>query len=401
MNYIPRPYYVEKIKPFVGKQIIKVLTGQRRVGKSYIMLQLMDTITANEPDANIIYINRELEKFLWIKTYENLYSYIKENIKKDKQNYLFIDEIQDISDFQLALRSLLAENECDITCTGSNANMLSGELATFLGGRYIEFTIHSLNYLEFLTFHRLENTQANLLKFLTYGGMPYLINIPLSDNLPFEYLKNIYGTILLKDIVARENIRNISFLENLVHYLADNIGNLFSANNISKFLKSQQINITPALTINYLKSLTNAFFIHKVVRTEIAGLKIFEIGEKYYFEDIGLRNSIVGFNQRTDVHKLLENVVYLHLVSQDFNVKVGQIGNKEIDFIGEKNGLKIYIQVALQITDKQTEQREFGNLMQIQDNYPKYVVVFNDLIIGNDYQGIKHINLKEFLSMTL
>lgn len=274
-------------------------------------------------------------------------------------------------------------------------------MATFLGGRYIEFTIHSLNYLEFLSFHRLNNTQESLLQYLTYGGMPYLINIPLSENLPFEYLKSIYNSILLKDIVARENIRNISFLENLAHYLADNVGNIFSANNISKFLKSQQINITPALTINYLKALTNAFFVRKVIRTDITGLKTFEIGEKYYFEDIGLRNAIVGFNQRTDIQKLLENAVYLHLVGQNFNVKIGQLGNKEVDFIGEKNGLKIYVQVSLQIIDKQTEQREFGNLMQIQDNYPKYVVVFNDLIIGNDYQGIKCIHLRDFLSMSL
>lgn len=401
MNYIPRPNYSNRIKPFIGKQIIKVLTGQRRVGKSYVMLHLMDIVKELCPQANIIYINRELESFWWIKTHKDLYDYVKEKIDSTTDNFLFIDEIQDIADFQLALRSLFAENLCDITCTGSNANMLSGELATFLSGRYIEFSIHTLTFEEFLLFHKLENNQAALLKYISFGGMPYLANIPLVDNLPFEYLRSIYSTILLKDVVAREGIRNVAFLENLVMYLADNVGNLFSANNISKFLKSQQINLTPSLTISYLKALTNAFLVHRVPRTDIVGLKVFEIGEKYYFEDIGLRNAIVGFNQKADLHKILENVIYLHLIANGFIVKVGQIGSREIDFVAEKNGDKIYVQVALQITDEQTEKREFGNLLQIQDNYPKYVVVFNDLILGNNYQGIKYCNLIDFLNMKI
>ncbi len=397
IKYVARPVYTEKIKPFIGKQIIKVLTGQRRVGKSYIMLQLMDFIRDQDPSSNIIYINCELEHFGNIRTNLDLSEYLKDKFSDIKANYLFIDEIQEIASFQLTIRSLFAENRCDIFCTGSNATMLSGELATSLSGRYIEFKIHSLRYSEFLNFHQLQNSSDNILKFLKYGGMPYLPVIGLTESLPFEYLKNVYSTILLKDVVSRENIRNISFLENLVLYLSDNIGSLFSANNISKFLKSQRIEISTQLTINYLKALTNAYFVHKVVRSEVGGLKIFEIGEKYYFEDLGLRNALKGFNQKTDIHKLMENAVYLHLIQCGYRVYVGKIDQKEIDFVADKNGLKVYVQVCLQITDQSTNSREFGNLMLIKDNYPKYVVTYNDLIVGNDYMGIKQMNLPDFL----
>ena len=396
-QYIPRPLYTERIKPFIGKPIIKVLTGQRRVGKSYIMFQLMDFIKDQNPSANIIYINCELEQFSHIRTNIDLNEYLKNKFSNEKENYLFIDEIQEIASFQLTVRSLNAETKCDIFCTGSNATMLSGELATTLSGRYIEFNIHSLSYLEFLDFHQLEKGTESILKFLTYGGMPFLPVIGLTESLPFEYLKNVYSTILLKDVIARENIRNISFLENLVLYLADNVGSLFSANNISKFLKSQRIALSTQLTINYLKALTNAYFVHKVVRSEVGGLKIFEIGEKYYFEDLGLRNTLKGFNQKTDIHKLLENAVYLHLLQSGFRIFIGKIDHREIDFVADKNGLKIYVQVCLQLTDQSTANREFGNLLLIKDNYPKYVVTFNDIIEGSDYQGIKQMNLVDFL----
>jgi len=401
MNYIIRPIYTERVKPYIGKQIIKVLTGQRRVGKSCIMLQLMDYVKFEIPTANIIYINREMDQYSHIQTSNDLNEYLQDKFINERANFLFIDEIQEIDSFELTIRSLFAENKCDIFCTGSNAAMLSGELATTLSGRYIEFNIHSLSFSEFLIFHHLEQGIDSLIKFLTYGGMPYLANMGLSDDLPFEYLKNVYSTILLKDVVSRENIRNISFLENLVLYLADNIGSLFSANNISKFLKSQRIEISPQLTMNYLRALSNAYFVHKVVRSEIGGLKIFEIGEKYYFEDLGLRNALKGFNEKTDIHKLLENAVYLHLLQCGYRIYVGKIDHKEIDFVADRNGLKVYIQVCLQATEKSTSSREFGNLLMIRDNYPKYVITLNDLIIGNDYRGIKQLNLVDFLLLEL
>ena len=399
LDYIRRPDYTAKITPFIGKQIIKIITGQRRVGKSYLLFQLMDDIRQRTPDANIIYINRELEEYASIRTHKDLLEYVKNKLKPTVENYLFVDEIQEVESFQLALRSLLAKNSCDIFCTGSNAKMLSGELATHLAGRYVEFTVHSLSYPEFLRFHKFENTQDALVKYLTFGGMPYLANIGLDEHLAFEYLRNVYATILLKDVVARENIRNVSFLENLVYFLSDNIGSLFSAANISKFLKSQRIDISPQLTISYLKALTNAYFVHKTIRSEIGGLKIFEIGEKYYFEDVGLRNSLKGFHQIADMHKLLENAVYLHLVQNNYRVYVGKIGNKEIDFAADKNGQKVYIQTSLTLSHTaETAQREFGNLLEIKDNYPKYVITLNDVIIGKTYQGIMQMNLGDFLT---
>lgn len=395
MKNIKRTDYIKKIEPFIGKQIIKVLTGQRRVGKSYILLQILNRIKERIESPNIIYINMELEEFLTIKNHRDLLDYVNLNLNLSSQNFLFIDEIQEIESFQLAIRSLFADNKCEIFCTGSNAKLLSGELATELGGRYIEFRIHSLGYKEFLAFHAFENSDENLVKYLKYGGMPFLINLDFENS--FDYLQSIYSTILLKDVVSRENIRNVSYLENLVKYIADNVGNLFSSNNISKFLKSQNVNISPQQTLNYLKALCNAFFIHKCNRTEIGGLKIFEIGEKYYFEDIGLRNAILGFSFQTDIHKLIENVIAIQLLRNNYTVYVGKLENKEIDFVAEKNGIKIYIQVCLTISDTQTRLREFGNLLMINDNYSKYVITYNDIILGDDYKGIKQMNLKEFL----
>jgi predicted AAA+ superfamily ATPase len=399
---ISREKYVEKIRPFIGKNVIKVLTGQRRVGKSYILLQLIDKIKGSIAEANIIYINLELETFRHLKTSKHLYEYVNANLIENKSlNYLFVDEIQEIADFQNAIRSLLAEQKCDIFITGSNANLLSGELATSLSGRYVNFEIHSLNYKEFQLFHKLENSQQTLEKYLTFGGLPFLKNLELSEIQSFEYLKNVYSTILLKDVVAREKIRNVVFLENLVAYLADNVGSLFSALNISKYLKSQQVDISTQVVINYLRSLANSFFVHKVVRSDVTGMKIFEIGEKYYFEDLGLRNVISGFNAVKDLAKILENAVYLHLIQCGYKVFVGKIGDKEIDFVSEKNGMKIYVQVSLTIMDEKTREREFGSLLLVQDNYTKYVVTLNDMHIGNNYKGVQCLNLKEFLEIEI
>jgi predicted AAA+ superfamily ATPase len=212
----------------------------------------------------------------------------------------------------------------------------------------------------------LENSQQTLEKYLTFGGLPFLKNLELSENQSFEYLKNVYSTVLLKDVVAREKIRNIAFLENLAIYLADNVGSLFSALNISNYLKSQQIDISTQVIINYLRALANSFFVHKVVRFDVAGMKIFEIGEKYYFEDLGLRNVVSGFNAVKDITKTLENAVYLHLIQCGYKVFVGKIGDKEIDFVGEKQGIKIYVQVSLTMMSEKTREREFGSLLLVQ-----------------------------------
>lgn len=393
---ILREEYIKRIQPFIDKPLIKVLMGQRRVGKSYILLQTMQEIKRQTPDANIIFIDKELDDFSHIQDNKDLYSYINTQLK-GKNNYLFIDEVQEIRSFELCLRSLLNEEKCDIFCTGSNANLLSGELATHLAGRYIAFEIHSLSYPEFLKFNRLDNSNQSLNQYLTIGGMPFLPHFFTEENAAFEYLKNVYSSILLKDVVARENIRNVSFLENLVAYLSDNLGNIFSAYNISKYLKSQRMNLTPQTVINYLYSLCNAFFIYRIPRADVSGLKIFEVGEKYYFEDIGIRNALRTFNLRKDIGKLMENAVCLHLLRQQYRVFVGKTGDKEIDFIAEKNGERLYIQVAYMLYDEETMKREFENLMNIPDQYPKIVVTMDEISIGN-YKGIKQMHLREFLS---
>ena len=395
-NIYHREGYLERINPFIDKHIIKILTGQRRVGKSYLMKLLIEGIRQSK-EANIIYIDKEQERFSKINDHSQLYGYVKSKLQVGKKNYLFVDEIQEISEFQKCLRSLLNERLCDIYCTGSNANILSGELATQLAGRYVEFTVHSLSYTEFMNFNQLEDNDENLNRYLTIGGMPYQHHIGTEPAIVFEYLKNVYASILLKDVVARENIRNVALLENLVAFLADNTGSLFSAQNISKYLKSQQINMPTQTVINYLKALSNAYFIHRTQRADIQGLKIFEIGEKYYFEDLGIRNSVRGFNFRTDIGKLIENAVYMQLVRSGYQVYTGKDGEREVDFIGERDGERIYVQACYLLADEKTIEREFGNLMLIEDNYPKYVVTLDPFSPNTTYKGIRQLHLREFL----
>ena len=399
---INRQYYTELITPFINKNIIKVLTGQRRVGKSCILQQLRQQILESAPNANIIFINKEYEEFSAIRTSEDLSAYIIPRLHPDVTNYLFIDEVQDIQGFEHTLRSLQAQDSCDIFITGSNATMLSSELSTYLAGRYIEFHIHSLTYQEYLTFHRVEASTQSLRNYLTFGGLPYLSNLPQQQEIVFEYLGNVFSTILLKDIVKREGIRNVDFLESLVLYTADNVGNLFSANNISRYLKSQRVNISPLQVINYLRSLQQAYLIHKVRRIEVAGLKTFEIGDKYYFEDLGLRNCHLGFNLQRDIHKLIENAVYLHLLHCRFEVFTGQqSGGREVDFVARRGDKIIYIQATYLLSDDTTRQREFGNLLAIRNNYPKYVVSLDEWTSGSITDGIQHLHLATFLQMDL
>lgn len=395
-QYIRRQGYLEKITPFIDQKLIKVIVGQRRVGKSYLLFQIIDTIKTRKPKANIIYINKEDYAFDALKNYHDLVEYVNVHFKKNKKNYLFIDEIQDIAEFEKALRHFALNDALDVYCTGSNANLLSGELATFLSGRYIEFKVYSLSYLEFLFFHDLENNSENLKKYALWGGLPFLKNLHKTEDVISEYLKNIYSTIIYKDIIARFQIRNTSFLENLVYFLAQNIGSIISSKKISDYLKSQRVNVSPQLVLDYLNYLQQAFLIYNVKRAEIEGKKVFEINEKFYFEDWGLLNAIVGF-PNMDIGKVLENMVYIHLKNNDYTVMVGKLGDKEIDFVGEKNGTKIYIQVCYLLSDEKVKEREFGNLLLIQDNYPKIVVSLDEYAPSN-VKGIQHIHLRNFLS---
>jgi hypothetical protein len=390
-----RTDYLNRVIPFIGKSIIKVFTGQRRVGKSYLIFQIIDFLQKEHEDANILYINKEDLSFSFIKTAEDLHQYVLAKKHVSKKTFVFIDEIQDIIDFQDALRSLLLHQDLDLYCTGSNANLLSGDIAGKLSGRYIEFTVYSLSYEEFLQFHHLTDTDNSLDLYIKYGGLPYLKNLPLTDMVIFEYLKNIYNTIVYRDIINRYAIRNTVFLEQLVIFLAAHTGSLFSAKKISDFLKSQKTNIPPNQVQIYIQHLVNAFLIHKVSRFDLLGKRIFEIGEKFYFENLGIRNGIWGYRLE-DKGKIIENVVYNHLISSGYHVKIGIIGTQEIDFFCERNGEKKYVQVALSLNEQKTFDREFGNLKLIQDNYPKEVVTL-DAYTGNSIEGIKAVSLRTFL----
>jgi len=395
--HIKRPLYIDRARPFLAKNLIKIFTGQRRTGKSFMLFQIMDLVEAMHPGAHIIYIDKDIHAFDFIRNDKDLLDHVEKNRRPAEMNFLFIDEVQEIEQFEKALRSLLVTGEMDIWCTGSNSSMLSGDLATVLSGRYIEIRIHGLSFSEFLIFHKFEDNAENLSKYLKYGGLPNLMVFPLTDQVVFDYLKSINATVLLKDVVARYNIRHVNFLENLIRFLADSTGSLISTKRISDYLKSQQMAISPVIIANYLSYLASAYYITRVPRSDLQGKKIFATSEKYYFEDLGLRNVLIGYKPQ-DIHKLIENSVFQHMIRMGFNVCVGKTGDKEIDFICERQGEKIYIQCAYLLTDDQTIEREFGNLLLIKDNYPKFVVTMDDFK-GNTNQGIIHSNLKEFLQM--
>ncbi|MCF8296528.1 MAG: ATP-binding protein [Saprospiraceae bacterium] len=389
-----RKKYLEKVKPYIGKDIIKVLTGQRRVGKTTILKQIIDLVENENNNAKTIYINKENKDFQHIKTADDLFQHIKSNLSKTKKNYVFIDEIQEIQEFEIALRQLLVEG-IDLYCTGSNAKMLSGDLATHLSGRYIEFHINSLSYSEFLQIHKLENNNETLNKYIRYGGLPYLIHLPFDDEIVYGYLKSIYNTIILKDVVSRYSIRDIDFLERLVEYLSDNLGSYVSSKKISDFLKAQRVSLSVNTVMNYLKFLSNSFFINKVQRLDIIGKKRFEINDKYFFTDLGLKHSIIPFTG-SQIGNVFENLVYNQLIFEDYKVYIGKHQDREIDFVAQKGNETKYIQVAYQLPNEKVREREFGNLLKIDDNYEKIVVSSDEFAV--DYKGIKHKHIRQFLA---
>ncbi|MDP3994616.1 MAG: ATP-binding protein [bacterium] len=394
-TYIPRPKYLETVKPFIGKEIIKVFTGQRRVGKSCIMAQIADIVGQTDKKANIIYIDKEKYEFDFIKNYHDLAKYIASETKKRTKTYLFIDEVQEIEGFEKAIRDFARSGKGDVYISGSNSEILSSDLAGKLSGRYVEIRVHGLSYREFLSFHKLEKGTDSLEKYIKYGGLPYLVNLELNDEQVFGYLKNVFDAVILKDVVSRYEVRNVNFLGRLIEYLANNLGSLVSAKKISDFLKSQNINLSPNTVLNYLSFLQSGFFVSKAQRMDVMGKKIFEIGEKYYFEDLGLRHVVVNFKQ-VDINKILENLVYSRLINLGYKVFVGQTDKGEIDFVAEAAGEKIYVQVAYLISSKKVEKREFGSLLAIKDNYRKYVVTMDKMAAGS-VKGVTHLHILDFL----
>lgn len=397
MATIRRQSYIDKIEKYLGKETIIVLVGQRRVGKSCILKMIRDDKMADS-DNNVIYIDKEKWQYDAIQTYRDLNEYIEKHWANDKYNYILIDEVQDIEEFERSVRSFRTEPNTDIIITGSNASMLSNELSTLIGGRYKEIYIQSLSYNEFLEFHNLSDNDESLSLYIQYGGMPGLAKIGLEEDDAREYQIDIYHTVLLKDVIMRNQIRNVPFLENLVRFLADNIGKLISANSIAKYMKSQGESITSSVVINYISFLCEAYILHKVNRYDIHGKRVFENNDKFYFEDNGVRNAIAGGTREGDIEKVIENIIYEHLIRLGYQVYVGQLQAGEIDFVCTKpEGQRIYVQALFIIAEQATREREFGNLRSIKDNYPKYVISMTPLLTKNDDDGITHIHLRKFL----
>ena len=398
MKTIVRQSYLDKIEKYLGKDTIIILTGQRRVGKSYL-LRLFHEKVREDAQSNVIFIDKEKREFDAIRTYQDLNAYIDERRDKSQKNYILIDEIQEIEAFEKSVRSYYEEPDVEIIITGSNSSMLSSDLSNRIGGRYKEIYVQALSYEEFMEFHQLQDHDDTLAKYIQFGGLPGLIKTGLDEQDVREYQMDVYHTVLLKDVIMRNKIRNVPFLENLVRFLADNAGKLISANSVAKYMKSQGESITSNIIINYTKFLCDAYMIHKVNRYDIHGKRLFESNDKFYFEDNGIRNALVGGSREGDMEKVIENIVYHHLIRLGYDVKVGQLQAGEIDFVCTKpEGQRVYVQASYIIADESTRKREFGNLNAIKDNYPKYVISMTPLVTQTDEHGITHLHLRKFLT---
>lgn len=403
MELFPRPQYTEKIAGLINRGMMLILVGQRRVGKSKVLELFRDWLKRNRPEANVVYVNKEYQEFRDILTAEQLYDYAAVRLPEGADNYLLIDEVQEIENYENALRSFHAENRCQVIATGSNAYMFSSELGTRLSGRYIEIKIYNLSYLEFLRFHNMEDSDTALMHYLIIGGLPGLLAFKTEEKSQInDYLEGVYNTILVKDIVSREKVRNVTQLENIIRFVADNIGKPVSVANIVRYMTSKGEKISDETASNYLKYLRDAFLAIPVRRFDIHGKMLLESNNKHYFSDHGIRNYICGSDIRGSIEKIMENVVWNHLRRQGFEVSVGILRAGEIDFVATKSDKRIYVQVTYLLASDDTIKREFGNLAAIKDNYPKFVVSMDPVSGGfSDYPGIKHVNLREFLKTNL
>lgn len=397
MDLISRPNYYNKLNKLLGKGVLIVLSGQRRVGKSYVMKELVAR-KGEEPGANVIFIDKEKTAFDFIANYKDLVTYVDGKIDKAKHNYILIDEVQEIKEFERGLRNYYGESYIDIIVTGSNSDILSSELGTILSGRFVEVFIQGLSYTEFLEFHNLKDNEATLSKYINYGGLPGLRPFGLDDPETInDYLQGVYSTILVKDIIRRKKIRNVPFLENLIHFIADNIGKPLSATGIQNYTASNESEVSKNLILKYMKAIDEAYLATAVSRYNIHGKKLLETNDKFYFGDVGIRNFITGGRRADDIEKIVENLVYQHMVRLGYEVKIGQLYSTEIDFVGTKGDDVVYVQAAYLITEEKTFNREFGNLMSIKDNYPKYVISMTPYMESSKWEGIIHIPFVEFL----
>lgn len=397
-----RDFYIEQIRPFMDKPIIKVITGIRRCGKSSILILVKnELIQKSNSEKNIIYINFESMKYSDIDSGKALYKFVKDKINFGEKTYLLFDEIQEVIGWEKAINSFMVDFDVDIYIIGSNSKLLSSELSTFLTGRYIEISVQTLSFKEFLNFKKERNMiekfdiKDELKEYIRYGGFPTIHTGEYTYDEAYSIINDIYASAILRDTVQRHNIRNIDLLEKIVKYVFDNIGNIFSAKKVADFFKNQQRKVDVNTVYNYLSALESAFIIYRVNRYDLKGKEILKTNEKFYLADPSLKYGLMGFKDQ-DISGVLENIVYLELRRRGYKVFVGKLGDKEVDFVAEKRDQKLYVQVAYKLASKETIDRELAPLLGINDNYPKYVVTMDDLWISN-VEGVKHIHLANFL----
>lgn len=397
---IRREMYMKRIRPFIGTELIKVMTGIRRCGKS-VMLELIkeELEESGVSPAQMISINFEDMNYTHLQTAKALHDEITRRASQlSGKAYLFFDEIQEVEDWEKCINSFRVSLDCDIYITGSNAKLLSGELSTYLAGRYVEFVIYPFSFAEFLELYRSialdEPVQKCFQKYLSAGGMPYLANIRYEDAPSKLYLHDLFNSVQLKDIVKRNRIRDVDLLERIIAYVIANVGTTFSATSLAKYLRNEKRTVAPETILNYIKYCCDAYLFYQVKREDLQGKQILASNEKYYMADHGIREAVFGGNMR-DIDFILENIVYLELLRRGYKVTVGRTGNREIDFVCDKSGGKLYVQVAYLLASDETVQREFGAYDSIRDNYPKYVVSLDELDMSRN--GIKHRNIRNFL----
>lgn len=397
---ILRPTYIDAIIPFIDKPQIKIITGIRRSGKSVVLRLLKEELLQRGvQEEQIITINFESFAFVELTKAQNLYEFVKEKIKHSHKYYLLLDEIQEVKEWEKAVNSFIVDFDVDVYLTGSNSHLLSSELATYLAGRYVEIPVFTLSYKEFLDFRhhyfKEENTANSFVQYLRFGGFPVIHTANYPDETAYKLVYDIYSSVILRDTVQRYKIRDIELLERVIKYAFDNIGNTFSGKNIADFFKSQQRKVDVNTVYNYLNALEGAFVLYRVPRYDIKGKEILKTQEKFYVSDVSIIYALMGYRDRM-ISGILENIVFLELKRRGYNVYIGKLDTTEIDFVAEKRNEKIYVQVAYKLENEQTVNREFGNLLAINDQYPKYVVTMDEFWKDN-IEGIKHLHITDFL----
>ncbi|MGB4438544.1 MAG: ATP-binding protein [Sedimentibacter sp.] len=394
---VQRKEYLDKLIEWREKQIIKVITGVRRCGKSTLFSLYIDYLKeSGVSDEQIISVNLEDVEYEYLLDYKSLYDYIKARLVKGKYTYVFIDEVQQCKSFEKAVDSLFIKENIDVYVTGSNANMLSGELATLLSGRYIEISMLPLSFSEYLEFTNGKDIRSSFRDYLRFGSFPYVAVLKKSDTVIRTYIDGIYNTILIKDVVTREGITDISVLENIVKFLCSNIGSPVSTKKISDTINSSGRKISVNTVDNYLRALNQSYIFYKVDRYDIKGKQYLKTLGKYYLVDTGLRNILLA-GSASDLGHLLENIVYLELIRRGYKVNIGKLAEKEVDFVASNTDGIEYYQVSASVLDESTLLRELEPLNKISDHHPKYLLTLDDIIPNTNYDGIRQVNLLDWL----